>query len=131
MDQTEFKKYTHNNPFMEHNHIEICSYDINKSRLCVKMVPESKNLRGFAHGGLLFTLADCSAGLVSRADGRHYVTQSSHINFLRTASDGTVFADASVIKRGRQLVIVHVDITDENGILLADAAVDMICTDNK
>ena len=79
------------------------------------------------HGGMLYALADVVTGLTARADGRKYVTQSAHINFIRNVSEGTVYAKGILIRRGRSITIVRSEVTDEKGNLLADVTVDMFC----
>lgn len=86
-----------------------------------------KNPHGFVHGGLLFTLADCVAGLTARSDGRNYVTQSAHINFIKNLTEGTIHAYGTTLSRGRTIVIIRVQIKSEDGHLLADGTVDMFC----
>ena len=81
---------------------------------------------GFAvNGGVLYAMADCVAGIVSRTDGADYVTQSAHMNFLHNVQSGTLYAAAETVRRGHKLAIFHVTVTDEKGDLLIDGVVDM------
>lgn len=126
LTEDQFEEYEKNNAYMYHNHIHLCKVDPKCSIVKVDLVPESLNLHGDVHGGLLYSLADCAAGLASRADGKaDYVTQSSYLNFLRSAKEGTIYAKAEEVKRGRNLAIFHISITDSNERLLADGVVDM------
>ena len=123
--------YAANNPFMAYNHIRITAIgeDANGdhyAEVSVELRPESMNLHGAVHGGLLYGLADCVAGIAARCDGSDYVTQSAHINFLRNTNHGTVFARAEVIRRGRHVAVIHVMVRDDADRLLADCAVDMM-----
>ena len=126
MTKEELESYTQRNYFMHYNHIELCTVSDTHSVVKVDLHPESMNLRGYVHGGLLCTMADCVAGISARQDGRDYVTQSFHMNYLRNVTGGTIYATADAVKRGRQLAIFHVTITDEKETLLADGVVDMI-----
>ena len=94
---------------------------------CMKITHGVTNLMGMVHGGMLYALADVVTGLTARADGRKYVTQSAHINFIRNVSEGTVYAKGILIRRGRSITIVRSEVTDEKGDLLADVTVDMFC----
>lgn len=120
-----YQAYEQANPFMAYNHIQICQADSEKSVVKVELVPESKNLHGHVHGGLLYGMADCVAGLTARATGEDYVTQSAHINFLKNVKSGTIYAAAEAVKRGHHIAVFHVSITDEKNSLLADGVVDM------
>ena len=97
------------------------------SEISMKITHGVTNLMGMVHGGMLYALADVVTGLTARADGRKYVTQSAHINFIRNVSEGTVYAKGILIRRGRSITIVRSEVTDEKGDLLADVTVDMFC----
>ena len=117
------------NPFVLHNGIEIEDVWPDRSVLRFTIRPESLNLHGHVHGGALFTLADNAAGCAASTDGRFYVTQESDIHFLRTQTEGVVRAEARVRHRGRSTVLVDVDITGEEGKLLATACISFFCVD--
>lgn len=128
MNEQEKALYEKGNPFLDYNHIKVVSASCEKAEMAVTIVPESRNLYGFMHGGLIYTLLECTAGLAARQDGRSYVTQSSHINFLSNEKQGTVRAVAECIRRGRQLAVFRVQVLGEDGKLMADGTVDMFCT---
>ncbi len=128
MDEQEKKSYEQGNPFMDYNHIKVVSASADRAEMAVTLVPESRNLYGFMHGGLIYTILECTAGLAARQDGRRYVTQSSHINFLSNQKEGTVRAVAECVRRGRQMAVYRVQVLGENNKLMADGTVDMFCT---
>ena len=121
------EEYLNHNPFMKYNHMEIVTISPECSEIRLRVNPDSLNLGGQVHGGLLYALADVVTGITARADGRRYVTQSAHINFIRNVSEGTVYAKGILIRRGRSITIVRSEVTDEKGNLLADVTVDMFC----
>lgn len=122
----DFEAYKKNNPFMDHNNIEIVEVSEEKCTVRVDIVHESHNLHGYIHGGLLYSMADVVCGIQSRVNGDKYVTQSSHINFLRNITEGTLYCSTDVVKRGRTMVIIHFQVKDENDKLLADGVMDYI-----
>lgn len=123
----DFEKYVRDNPFMEYCRIGICSVCTDgSSEISVTLAPELLNLHGTIHGGLLYTLADCVAGISARSDGNDYITESAHINFLRSAKSGTVFASGEIVKRGGHMTVVRVTIYDEGGRLLSDSSVTLV-----
>lgn len=121
------EQYLANNPFMQHNHMKITKISTECSEICMEVHPDGLNIMGMVHGGLLYSLADVVTGITARADGRKYVTQSAHINFISNVSEGTVIAKGILVRRGRAITIVRGEVTDENGRLLADVTVDMFC----
>ena len=89
-----------NNPFMQWNNIEMDELDVNHCLCHVQLRHEQTNPNGLAHGGLLFTMADAAASALARADGRNYSTLDANIHYLRNVKGGTIYAEASVIRRG-------------------------------
>ena len=79
------------------------------------------------HGGYLMALADCAAGYAAFTDGRHYVTQSSHMSFLKNVSSGEIFANARVLKRGRLVSVVRVEIFSGEECLLCEGSFNCYC----
>ncbi len=122
-----FREYEQRNAFLAHNNISICDVTMDSATVKVELTKDSMNFGGSVHGGLLYTLCDCSAGLLARSDDRDYVTQSVHMNYLRNVREGVVYAKASVVNRGRKVTIIRVDVTSEEGKLLAQATTDMFC----
>lgn len=119
------------NSFMVYNHIEMETVGPDRAVLKLDIRPESRNVYGMVHGGALYTLADNAAGSAVYTDGRSYVTQSGSLNFLRNQAAGTIRAEARVRHRGRSTSLVEVDITGENGILLATGEYIFFCIDRQ
>ena len=117
------------NAFMLHNHIELESVERDRAVFKLDIRPESCNPYGMVHGGAIYTLADNVTGTAAHSDGRYYVTQTSALHFLRNQSRGTVRATAWVRHRGKSTVLTSVDITSEDGKLLATGEFTFFCVD--
>lgn len=81
----------------------------------LEVTPAIKNPRGGVQGGLIATLADIVAGraLLDGLPPDHLLTTADlSIKYLASNDVGPVRAEATVIRRGRHLCIVQVDITD-------------------
>lgn len=78
------------------------------------------NPYGITHGGLLYTMADTTAGNNARRFADKPVTLNSAFNFFRNTSDGILTAKPQVTKKGRKVIVIRVSITDEKGTLLAE-----------
>ena len=122
----EFELSRLKNPFMEYNGIEICSISLEHSVLKATITDNSKNPYGMIHGGLLYTLMDCSAGITARADNHNYVTQNVYVNYLSNVKDqAVIYAEGTGVKRGRSVTVIHTIARTEDGKLLADGTVSM------
>ena len=62
-------------------------------------------------------------------DGRFYVTQTSSLHFLRNQGAGAVRAEGRVRHRGKSTCLAEVDITGEDGALLATGEFTFFCVD--
>ena len=85
-------------------------------RAHVDLQPQLLNPRGFVHGGLLCTLMDVAAGsaaILAHDPPRMMVTQSAEVHYLRPCSGGTLTAEARVLKAGRSVAVVSVEVKDE------------------
>lgn len=117
------------NGFMQHNHIELESVERDRAVFRLDIRPESRNPYGMVHGGAIYTMADNATGTAAHTDGRYYVTQTSALHFLRNQASGTVRATAWVRHRGKSTVLTAVDITGEDGKLLATGEFTFFCVD--
>ncbi|WP_026658632.1 PaaI family thioesterase [Butyrivibrio sp. AC2005] len=114
------------NPFMEHNGIEIVSISLEHSVLKATITDKSRNPYGMIHGGLIYTMMDCSAGITARADNNNYVTQNVNVTYLGNVKDrDVIYAEGTVIKRGKSVTVVHSIVRTEEGKLLADGTISM------
>jgi len=78
---------------------------------------------GIAHGGALFTLADSAAAvaIVKMVEpGTRLLTVEMKINFLAPVKEGLIEAKARVLKRGKTIIPIDVDVMN-NEILVAKA----------
>ena len=117
------------NAFTEHNFIRLEAVEPGRAAYVLEIRPESRNPYGMVHGGALYTLADDAAGAAAHSDGRHYVTQAGNLHFLDNRAHGIIRAEGRVRHRGRSTVLVNVDITDEDGALLATGEFTYFCVD--
>ncbi len=84
-----------------------------------------EGIGGSVNGGVLATMVDMSmlvAVFSSLSENEKPAgTAELNISYLRQAHGKKIFATAREIKRGRQLVVCDVDITDDNDRLCAKA----------
>lgn len=117
------------NAFMLHNYIELEHVEPDRAVFSLTIRPESCNPLGMVHGGAIYTMADNATGTAAHTDGRTYVTQTSALHFLRNQAQGVIHATAWVRHRGKSTVLTAVDITGEDGKLLATGEFTFFCVD--
>ena len=89
----------------------------------MELKPEHLNPLGMAHG-CVFSLADTIGGLaaISHNPEATVVTVSSNINYLRPAENTTkLVAQSREIKYGSKVAVYEVNVTSDDGTLLASA----------
>jgi len=89
------------------------------ARAYIDVTEASLNLYGIIHGGLLFSLADSTAGMCAKANGDSSVTLAANINYLEAISTGRITAYANLIRRGKTTTVIDVTITSDQDVLLA------------
>ena len=129
--EKQLREKLKNNAFMQHNCIELESVAKNPDQAVVRLQvrPESCNPYGIVHGGAIYAMADNAAGTAASLDGRYYVTQTSAMHFLRNQSVGVVQGVGTVRHRGHATCLVSVDITGDNGKLIATGEFTFFCVD--
>lgn len=89
------------------------------------VTPRVTNPRGGLQGGLVATLIDIAAGraaLLGVPNDDSVATSDMNIHFLSAVTVGPARAVARVLRRGRNTVVVHVDVYDDGRDVLAAVA---------
>jgi uncharacterized protein (TIGR00369 family) len=115
-----------NSPLVAHLGIEIASLDADGVSLRLPFREHNITAGRTVHGGAIATLADTAAMAASWCNGPvpdqlRGSTVALTVNYLAPANESDLIAHARVLRRGRSLAQVVVDITDENGTSVATA----------
>lgn len=128
MDFDGLREFTNReNKFMIYNGIAITDMEEGRVTAELTISENSLNPNAHLHGGAIFTMADVASGTLARQDGRQYATECADIHFLRGTVGGKVIAVARLIRRGRRTCVTQVEITGEQGALLAVVTTHFSC----
>lgn len=86
--------------------------------------PELERFGGIMHGGALASLADTASAfavLSTLEPGEQTVTVDLTLHYLRPATDGKLTAHARVLRAGRRVATVSVEIFNDSGALVLTA----------
>ena len=86
--------------------------------------PELERFGGIMHGGALASLADTASAfavLSTLEPEEKTVTVDLTLHYLRPVTKGKLTAHARVVRTGRRLATVSIDISDESGALVLTA----------
>lgn len=118
----EYREVVARNPYVADIGIEILDIQKGYVRTRVKKDAHLENIYGDIHGGCLYAVADNMAGVAAGSYGYYVMTVNGSIQYLRAARNTEyIFCEAKVIKQGRMISSVHVEITDDQGTLLNTA----------
>ncbi len=109
-------------PFSRRNGITIRLIEKGVAEGEVALAEERTNMFGGLHGGVYFTLADCTAGLAAMSvTGCACSTLESTLHFLTPPQAGTLKAAARVVHAGNRTVVCNVALSTEDGKRCAQA----------
>ena len=116
------------NPFMIHNNIRAAALSEDSGEVRAEVTGDSLNAMQTVHGGIMFVMAETAAGLVTRNDGRKYVTLDSSFRFLRGSSEQNIRAVAKITKRGKTVCFTKSQVMEtDTGKLLAEGEFTFYC----
>jgi uncharacterized protein (TIGR00369 family) len=90
----------------------------------MEVLPHHLNLQGFAHGGMIATLADTACGLAVRTrvePDRRHVTAQLNVIYLAPAQPGRIIARGTVVRIGMTIAYAEAEVIDARGRTLARA----------
>jgi acyl-CoA thioesterase len=94
-------------------------------RARVELGEQHQNPNGVTHGAVLFAIVDTAMGQATMSvldEGQFCASVDVQVRFIRPVSDGAIEAEATVLKRGRNVVHLEATIVDERSRLIATAA---------
>jgi acyl-CoA thioesterase len=84
----------------------------------LKIKKEHTNFLGAAHGGAIFTLADCAFAEAVNFGDKVAVAVQVSINFLRPSSEGDVLiAEASKVSEGKTFTLYNITVSKEDKLV--------------
>ncbi len=100
--------------------IELVEIKEGSSKIKMLVRPEMINGLGIVHGGIIFSLADSSFAFACNNRNILSVALDTAINFIKPVHIGDILvAEAIEIHNGRSTGLYHVNITNQNGHLVA------------
>ena len=124
----QMERVNKTNPFMLHNRIRAVALSEDRAEVPAEITEDSLNAMQTVHGGLMFVMAEIAAGLVTRNDGRKYVTLDSSFRFLRGSSAKNIQGLAQITKRGKTVCFTKAEVVEtDTGKLLAEGEFTFYC----
>jgi len=99
--------------------IEFLDLSPGTAKVRMQVEERHKNSHGTVHGGAIFTLADTAFALASNSHGVPAAAINAHISYVKSASAGTLYADAEEFSVNPKIAIYTVTVTDDEGNKIA------------
>ncbi|MCP4757115.1 MAG: PaaI family thioesterase [Proteobacteria bacterium] len=110
-------------PFGELIGLKFCRSQDDSSQCSLEMTDELLNPHKVLHGGVIYSMADTGMGFAiypSLAEKELCATVEIKINYFRAVTFGTLFCSSRVVHKGKRIVALESEITN-NGRLVAKA----------
>lgn len=111
------KRFVTNNNFPSLLGIELDSIDLGRAHLSLKVTDQLMQAQGVMHGGVIASLIDTAVALAiasSAGAASRFTTVDMTIHYLAPVIDGTIYADARVIRQGKRIVSAECEVTDQS-----------------
>lgn len=113
------KKFFKKDQFAEYTGIKLLEVKEGHAKSKMEINENHLNGIGTVHGGAIFTLADFTFAVAANSYGTVTVAINANISFMKAARTGTLFAEAEEISINPKLGTYTINITDDNGELIA------------
>ena len=104
--------------------IELGEMRSGEANLHLDIRDELKQNQGVVHGGAVASLIDTAAAfaVVTRLEsGERVTTTDLTIHYLRPITSGRITATARIVRGGRRLLVISVEVTNSQHVLVATA----------
>ena len=105
--------------FAAHSGIELVEVSEGSAVAKMEIQPYHLNGVGIVQGGAVYTLADLALAAAANSRDRTAVGLTSHIAYFKAESSGALFAKAVEVSLHHTVATYRVDVTNEDGELVA------------
>lgn len=125
MNQTfeDMKEIVRKNPFSQHIGMELLEVTEGYALGRIRLAKQYENIYGGMHGGCAYSLADTLSGIAA-STYREYVTMlDASMNYLLPVEHTEyVYCKARVLRHGRKITVVRVELLNDEQTLLIDGS---------
>jgi len=104
-----------NDTFAKEAGIELMEAGEGRAAVKMAITDRHRNGHGTVHGGAIFTLADTAFALASNSHGIPAAAINASISYVKSATSGTLFAQAEEFSINPKIATYIVRVTDEDG----------------
>ena len=113
------KAFFANDAWAKESGIELMEVSTGRSKIRMKIEKRHMNGHATVHGGAIFTLADTAFALASNSHGIPAAAINAHISYVKSATAGSLYAEATESSLSPKIATYSVIVTDDNGEKIA------------
>ncbi len=119
----EVKEYFASDQFAKLTGVELIEVGPGYARSRLQIRPDHLNCTGHVMGGVYFTMADLTFSAAANLDPEEVrIALSAQIDFISSVTEGVLFCESRVQKKGGHISFMHTEVRDEAGKLIASVA---------
>ena len=125
MNQTfeDMKEIVRKNPFAQHIGMELLEVTEGYALGRIRLAKQYENIYGGMHGGCAYSLADTLSGIAASTYGEYVTTLDASMNYLLPVEHTEyVYCKARVLRHGRKITVVRVELLNDEQTLLIDGS---------
>jgi len=115
----DLERFVGQDAFARHIGVEMIAYGDGRATARLEVGPQHLNSAGVLHGGAVFSLADAAFSAASNSHGTLALAIEAGISFFAAVTGGVLTAEAREVARNPKLATYLIDVTDEEGGLVA------------
>lgn len=111
-------------PYAKFLGLELGELRNGEASVCLEVRDQLKQNQGVVHGGAIASLIDTASAfaVVTQLEGGERVTTTDlTIHYLRPVTAGRLTATARIVRGGRRLFVISIEVANEKGVLVATA----------
>ena len=108
-----------NDAWAKESGIELMEVSTGRSKVRMRIEKRHINGHGSVHGGAIFTLADTAFALASNSHGIPAAAINAHISYVKSATAGTLYAEATESSLSPKIATYSVTVTNDTGEKIA------------
>lgn len=123
MTLNEMNEIVERNPFAKYIGMELLEVREGYASGRISFEKQYENIYGGMHGGCAYSLADTLAGIAASTYGEYVTTVNASMNYLLPVENTEyVNCKAQVLRHGRKVSVIRVEISNDSGTILIDGS---------
>ena len=119
----EMNEIVRKNPFAQHIGMELLEVTEGYALGRIRLAKQYENIYGGMHGGCAYSLADTLSGIAASTYGEYVTTLDASMNYLLPVEHTEyVYCKAKVLRHGRKITVVRVELLNDEQTLLIDGS---------